>query len=206
MASQSKMTTMSTIQGHSAFFGLKADHQAAPDGGPVGLTIKEMTHQGKINIRCGKSFHKKLSKITGIETDLGNNRCASTKSRHALWLSPDEVLLLTEAGAEQALAKQIQDSAGNLSVAVNDITDALTSLHLSGHALRDVLAKGCPLDLHKDHFKQGDCAQSTLSHAGVTLCAVGAEEMIVICRTSFTDYVVSYLCDAALEYGYDLKI
>ena len=203
MASQASANP--TIQGHSAFTTITAASAPAPNGGPVGVVISEVAHQGKLNIRCDTAFHKKLSKLTGLDTNVANNRFSSTASRHAIWLSPDEILLLTEAGAEGALAKQISDNAGRAHIAVNDISDALTSLHLKGSAVRQILAKGCAIDLHEDHFTTGDCAQTMLSHAGVTILALGDDEMMVICRTSFTDYTVAYLCDAALEYGFELK-
>ncbi len=203
MASQASANP--TIQGNSAFATITAASAPAPHGGPVGVVISEISHQGKLNIRCNAAFHKQLTKLFGLDTKLDSNRFSSTASRHAVWLSPDEVLLLTEAGSEAALAKQIADNAGNSHIAVNDISDALTSLHLKGSAVRQMLAKGCAIDLHKDHFTTGDCAQTMLSHAAVTILALGDDEMMVICRTSFTDYTVAYLCDAALEYGFELK-
>ena len=204
MANQARAKT-SPIQGHSAFMGIEAASAPAPNGGSVGVVISELTHQGKLNIRCEKKHHKTLSKLMGIETNLDNNRFASTTSRYAIWLSPDEILVLTQAGEEGALAAQITAATKGTHSAVNDITDAMTSLHLKGACVRQMLAKGCAIDLHKDHFEAGDCAQTTLSHAGVTLLAVGDDEMILICRTSFTDYMVAYLCDAALEYGFTLR-
>ena len=204
MANQARAKT-SPIQGHSAFMNIEAASSPAPDGGSVGVVMSELTHQGKLNIRCDENLHKKLTKLVGIETNLDNNRFASTKSRYAIWLSPDEILVLTGAGEEGELAAQITATAKGAHMAVNDITDAMTSLHLTGSSVRQMLAKGCAIDLHKDHFKAGDCAQTTLSHAGITLVALGDDEMILLCRTSFTDYVVTYLCDAALEYGFTLK-
>lgn len=201
----SSNATQAIIDGHSAFTTITAQSAPNPNGGKPGLVISEIAHQGKLNIRCNKAFHKKLSKLVGLPTDVANNKFAATSSRYAIWLSPDEILLLTEAGAETSLAKQITDDAGRAHIAVNDITDALTSLHLTGPAVRDVLAKGCAIDLHKDHFIKADCAQTNLSHAGVTILALGDEEMILLCRTSFTDYTIAYLCDAALEFGFELK-
>ena len=194
-----------SLHGNSALFGIDASSSPAPDGGPVGLVLRELAHQGKVNIRCDRRFHKAAKPLVGLDTDLPNNRFDATASRYAIWLSPDEVMVLTEAGSEDALAKQLSDAAKAQHVAINVVTDALTSLHLKGPAVRAVLAKGCALDLHRDHFVTGDCAQTTLSHAAVTLLALGDDEMIVICRTSFTDYTVAYLCDAALEYGFELQ-
>ena len=193
------------INGHSAFQTITAQSAPNPNGGKTGLVISEIAHQGKLNIRCQKAFHKKLTRLVGLPTNVANNKFAATSSRYAVWLSPDEILLLVEAGSEAALAKQITDEAGRAHSAVNDITDALTSLHLTGPAVRDVLAKGCGLDLHKDHFVKGDCAQTNFAHAAVTILALGDEEMIMLCRTSFTDYTLAYLCDAALEFGFELK-
>jgi len=64
-----------------------------------------------------------------------------------------------------------------------------------------VLAKGCALDLHEEVFAAGQCAQSLLSHAGITLLATGETRFVLVCRTSFAPYVVDWLVDAALEYG-----
>ena len=205
MASNSNMAQLSTIHGHSAFLNIDASAVPAPDGGPVGVVMREMTHQGKLNIRCDKKFHTSLSKLVGLDTATDNNKFVATATRFAVWLAPDETLILTEAGAEAALAKQVTDAAGKAHISVNDVTDALTTLHLKGAKVRAMLAKGCPLDLHPSYFKEGQCAQTTLSHAGVTILALADDEMMLICRTSFTEYVVSYLCDAALEYGYELK-
>ena len=204
MANQA-VTKPSLIQGHSAFFGMQAASAPAPNGGAVGVVISELAHQGKLNIRCDKSLHKKLNKIVGIETELANNHFASTRSRYAIWLSPDEMMILTGAGEEAELAAHITTATKGAHMAVTDITDAMTSLHLSGASVRQMLAKGCAIDLHKDYFKAGQCAQTTLSHAAVTLLALADDEMILLCRTSFTDYVVNYLCDASLEYGFTLK-
>ena len=193
------------IDGHSAFSTIQPLSAPAPDGGPVGMVLSEIAHQGKLNIRGNKQVLAKISALIGLDTALSNNRFSATASRFFIWLAPDEFLLLTEAGAEGALAKQITDKAGKAHFSVTTITDAMTSLHLTGPSVRDVLAKGCGIDLHKDHFRQGDCAQTMLSHAGVTLLALGDDELIVVCRTSFTDYVVQYLCDASLEFGFTLK-
>ena len=50
-------------------------------------------------------------------------------------------------------------------------------------------------------FAAGQCAQSLLSHAGITLLATGETRFVLVCRTSFAPYVVDWLVDAALEYG-----
>ena len=201
MANQS----ISAINGLSAFYTIKADSQPNPAGGVIGLTISEITHQGKLNLRCGAAMHKKITKIIGMDSNPANNKVTQAGNRFAVWLGPDEVMLLVEAGAETAIAKQIHDSADKNHMAVNDVTDALVSISLKGAAVRKVLAKGCALDLHKDHFTKGECAQTIMAHAGVTLICAEDDEFILIGRTSFAEYILAYLADAALEYGYEVK-
>ena len=197
--------TISAINGLSAFHTIKADSQPNPNGGAIGLTISELTHQGKLNLRCGADMHKKITKIIGMNSNPANNQVTQAGDWFVVWLGPDEVMLLVEAGAEGAIAKQINDAAGKAHMAVNDVTDALVSIKLKGPAVRQVLAKGCALDLHKDHFTKGECAQTIMAHSGITLICVDEDEFILIGRTSFTDYIVAYLADAALEYGYEVK-
>ena len=201
MANQS----ISAINGLSAFYTIKANSQPNPNGGAIGLVISELTHQGKLNLRCKADMHKKVTKIIGMDSNPANNKVTQAGNRFAVWLGPDEVMLLVEAGAETAIAKQIHDNAGKAHMAVNDVTDALVSIQLKGAAVRNVLAKGCALDLHKDHFIKGDCAQTIMAHAGITLICVEEDEFIIIGRTSFAEYIVAYLADAALEYGYEVK-
>ena len=75
---------------------------------------------------------------------------------------------------------------------------------LTGDKVRWVLAKGCALDLHSDIFVAGMCAQTMLSHAGVTLICEGVDDFILICRTSFASYVLDWLCDAATDVGVEV--
>ena len=201
MANQS----ISAINGLSAFHTIEADSQPNPNGGDIGVVISEITHQGKLNLRCSADMHKKVTKIIGMDSNPANNHVTIAGERYVVWLGPDEVMLLVEAGAETAIEKQINDAAGKAHMAVNNVTDALVSITLKGKAVRHVLAKGCALDLHKDHFQPGQCAQTIMAHAGMTLICVGEDEFILIGRTSFADYIVSYLADAALEYGYKVK-
>ena len=85
------------------------------------------------------------------------------------------------------------------------MTDSLCALALGGSAVRQVLAKGCSLDLHPSKFATGDCAQTMLAHAGVTLIAQDADRFMLICRTSFAPYVADWLMDAGREYGAAFK-
>ena len=53
--------------------------------------------------------------------------------------------------------------------AVADQSDARLVLRLSGPRVRDVLAKGVPVDLHPQAFKPGDVANTLVGYIGVQI-------------------------------------
>ena len=199
MASGSQKSTI--LPGRSALHGQAAKMHSNPNGGDPGLVFCEMAYLGKLNMRADKSAGKMVKSITGCMFPPAANTFTSAGERHAVWLGPDEFMIICEAGKDEELASAIHASFGNRHAAVTNITDALAAFNLKGVAVRQVLAKGCALDLHQNSFTSDDAAQTLLSHAAVTIMALADDEFIVICRTSFASYLHDWFLDAALEYG-----
>jgi sarcosine oxidase subunit gamma len=125
-------------------------------------------------------------------------------TRRAIWLGPDETLLMIEEEQEAEFMLNLKALLGTAHYAATPVSDAIKIFRLGGTRRLDVLAKGCALDLHPASFKHGDCAQSMLAHAAITLAADTPDSLLLFCRTSYSDYVTSWLKDAAVEYGYIL--
>ena len=174
----------------------------APDGGEAGLVMRELPHLGKLILRGNSDLLTSLCKQAGLEYPAKANTACTHGTQHALWLGPDEVMLLVEAGAESQLATSMQKSLSGASGSIVDVTDGLCALSLSGKHVRDVLAKGCQIDLHPNQFGAGACAQTLLSHAGITLVCLDEDTFLLIGRTSFAAYIAAWLADASLEYGF----
>ena len=197
----------STLQKPTILPGRSALHLKAttmlpnPNGGKPGLVFYEMAHLGKLNMRADKTAGKMIKSITGCTFPPAANKFTTAGERHAVWLGPDEFIIICEAGKDEELASAIHASFGSRHATVTNITDALAAFHLKGAAVRQVLAKGCALDLHHNSFIPGDAAQTLISHAAVTIMSLATDEFIVICRTSFASYIHDWLLDAALEYG-----
>ena len=190
------------FSGQTALAGLTSITCANPDGGPIGLVFSEMAHLGKLNLRGQNDLTKAVKVITGCTFPPKANRFQSAGDRHVVWLGPDEYLLLCEPGKEQELQDSLDSMIPSAHFAITDVSDSLCALSLCGPAVRAVLAKGCGLDLHPKQFTAGQSAQSLLALSSVTLMAMADDAFILICRTSFAPYVQRWLCDAALEYGY----
>jgi sarcosine oxidase subunit gamma len=166
------------------------------------LRVQEVAHIGKINIRGTKSIAKVIWNHTGCDFPPANNMVSSAGARHIVWLGPDEALLLCEAGMERDLRRKISADLAGQHFAATNVTDALCVLQVEGPEVRAVLAKGCALDLHPGKFGPGQCAQTMLAHAGVTMIATDENCFLLICRTSFAPYTLDWLQDAALEFGF----
>lgn len=117
----------------------------------------------------------------------------------ALWLGPDEWLVVAADG-EPLVA--LRAALEGRHAAVVDVSDSRTVIALSGPRARDVLAKGCPLDLHPRVFASGRCAQTLLAKAHVILHQIDdAPSYEIYVHRSCTDYLWSWLEDASTEYG-----
>ena len=68
-----------------------------------------------------------------------------------------------------------------------DVSAQRIILRLRGPRVRDVLAKGCAIDLHPRVFGRGCSAQTTLGRAGVVLLALcdAGDDYLVFVRSSF---------------------
>jgi sarcosine oxidase subunit gamma len=110
-----------------------------------------------------------------------------------LRLGPDEWLVTTDPDAP---AMSTVDEA----LSVVDVSAQWTTVLVEGEHGRDLLAHGCPLDLHPGVFPVGACAQSTLARAQVVLVRVAEQGFWVLVRASSARYLAGWLEDAAVEY------
>ncbi|MEU1558601.1 sarcosine oxidase subunit gamma family protein [Streptomyces scabiei] len=120
----------------------------------------------------------------------------------ALWLGPDEWLLVGPPGGARELESRIREAAGEEPVSVTDVSAQRTAVLVAGAGARDLLAHGCSLDLHPRAFGPGRCAQTTLGRTQVVLVAreePGAGFWVLV-RSSFAGYLADWLLDAATEY------
>jgi len=126
------------------------------------------------------------------------NTTAGDGTRTALWLGPDEWLIVGPAGSERALEAMLADALTRDVGSVIGLSANRTVLELRGPHARDVLAAGCALDLHPRAFGPGDCAQTMLARAAVILHQTDAEPVYrIFVRGSFAGYLADWLLDAA---------
>lgn len=168
------------------------------------LTVREIPFLAQLNFRADPAdtrVAEGVRKALGFSPPREANTAASAGGRHALWLGPDEWLIVGGEGEESLLNRVLHAALGDSFGAVVDVSGNRTVIELAGPAARDVLAHGCPLDLHPRRFGPGRCAQSVLARAQVIIHQVDDKPTFhLYVRTSFAWYVAEWLLDAMTEY------
>ncbi|HUL18330.1 MAG TPA: sarcosine oxidase subunit gamma family protein [Steroidobacteraceae bacterium] len=123
-------------------------------------------------------------------------RAGVTGERAALWLGPDEWLLV--APAEQAgLALRLERSLARLPHSLVDVSHRQVALLVHGSHAATVLAGGCPLDLDLQSFPVGMCTRTVLGKAEVVLWRTDAQAFRLEVWRSFAPYVAQFLAEAS---------
>ncbi len=126
---------------------------------------------------------------------------ATVGSRAALWLGPDEWLLLAPDTEAPALAIALQTALAGLPHALVDVSHRQSGLAVSGPEAVAALNTGCALDLDPDAFPIGMCTRTVFGKAQIVLWRTGAQAFRVEAWRSFLPYVCGYLTEAAREFS-----
>jgi sarcosine oxidase, subunit gamma len=180
---------------------------------PRGIRLAERTDLGKIDLR-GDPGDRAFMAAVGrcLDMVLPTEVCSSAiqNSVTALWLGPDQWLVTCPASDVVFFISTLREALEEVYHALTDVTDGRVALRLAGPNARDVLEKGCPLDLHPRAFPVGRCAQSLLAKASVLIHLVDDDPRAgpsfdVYVPRSFSHYVFAWLEDAGMEYGVQVE-
>jgi sarcosine oxidase subunit gamma len=151
--------------------------------------LREIPFRAQVNLR---------GQVPGLP---GPGTSSSDGERTTLWLGPDEWLVLGPDGSQDAIERDLRAAIDGWG-AVTDVSGQRTTLELSAPHARDVLAKGCSLDLHPRAFGPGRCAQADVARANVVLHQLDdAPTYELLVAGSLAAYLAAWLADAIEEYG-----
>jgi len=177
----------------------------AASSADAGVTLRERPFLGCVNLRGNlddASFTDAVQGVLGIALPTEPNTVVESGDITVFWLAPTEWFVRTVADGERDLIARLEEALAGQHIATNDVTGNFTTIELAGPHARDVLEKGCTLDLHPRAFAPGECAQTLLSHAGILIRPVhDGQAFELVVRRSFADYTFIWLEDAAVEYG-----
>jgi len=175
---------------------LKA-HQA---GASKKFRLNERPFRDLVNLRgdaTDPAFVRAVESVTGCRPPAKPNTVARGNGYDVLWLGPDEWLVRSQQQQPATLEAELVEALEGQFAAAVDIGSGYTVLEVSGEKVRDVIARGCPLDLHPRVLAPGQCAQSHYFKASIVLIPVSDDTYELVVRRSFADYFVRIMLDAA---------
>lgn len=148
------------------------------------------------------AFRQAAASALGVALPVKPCSISESNVVRVVWAGPDDWFIIGPKGHADALAARLREALAGLHHAVTDVSSGYTVLHLSGTPARDVLAQGCPLDLHPRAFARGACAGSHFFKASVWLWQTDdAPVYELLVRRSFMGYVWLMLERATAECG-----
>jgi sarcosine oxidase, subunit gamma len=146
----------------------------------------------RLSLRARPDAVSALSKALGVSLPVKLKSSKTKGARTALWLGPDEWLILDS-------AKNPMDDAAKAKVLNSsvDVSHRNTAIIVSGAAAEATLSAGCPQNLSLKAFPVGACSRTILGKSEVVVLRTGAQAFRVECWRSFSDYVMTYLSEAA---------
>jgi len=174
---------------------------AAEATGPRGVRLRELPFLTMVGLRArpGTAATERIEAHLGVALPARCGAVATALDCSVLWMSPDEYLVVSDdrpARATQAFGSALEGEPGS----AVDLSANRTTLELSGPAAREVLEKGCALDLHPRAFATGSAYVTVIGSVPVILWKVADEAYRILPRSSFADFLGRWLLDAMAEF------
>ncbi len=161
------------------------------------VTLIPAEPAARLSLRARPDGIAALSKALGVKLPAAPKTSATSKSgaRAALWLGPDEWLVIDTGGgdpaADCAKAKALHSAV--------DISHRNTAIMVEGKGAEATLSAGCPQDLSLAVFPVGACSRTILGKIEVVVWRTGETAFRVECWRSFSTYAFDFLEEAARD-------
>jgi sarcosine oxidase, subunit gamma len=170
---------------------------------PADLFLRERQFLTQLNLRAdprNAGVMQRLASALGFALPVAPNTTAAMEDRRALWLGPDEWLIVGPEDQEDTLEQALRDDLAGAFGSIVDVSATRTALEIRGAKSRDLLAHGVPIDLDARSFAPGHCAQTLLGKAQVIIERRADEAGFhLYVLSSFACYVAEWLVDATPE-------
>jgi sarcosine oxidase subunit gamma len=153
----------------------------------------------RFSLRGGADARAAAAHAFGVELPTTACRAASASGRAALWLGPDEHLLIAPEAEAAAVAATLGAALAGIPHSLVDVSHRQVAFAVKGPHAAWLLASGCPLDLDTAEFPVGMCTRTVFLKAEIVLWRTAANAFRLEVWGSFADYVVALLAETALE-------
>ncbi|WP_320198164.1 sarcosine oxidase subunit gamma [Agrobacterium sp. rho-13.3] len=166
-------------------------------GGSATVSIKIAAPAFRISLRAKADAVEELSQALDIKLPQSPKSSATSGLRSALWLGPDEWLVIDQGESN------LLDACASVSAihSATDVSHRNVAITVSGTGAEATINAGCPQDLSLAAFPVGACSRTIFGKAEVVLVRIAEDTFRVECWRSFADYVFGLLEEGARDAG-----
>ena len=158
-----------------------------------GLSIVQVVQYKKSQIQLNNI------KIDELEFPNENLKVTTNNKTRILWNAPKTWLIISN---KENIIEIIKGKCSEENFAITDISHSRAVIQIKGAQAREVLKKGCPLNISE--FEINNCAGSVFH--GITIVVdcinVNPDTFNLLTLRSFGESFYHHITDAALEFGY----
>jgi sarcosine oxidase, subunit gamma len=161
------------------------------------FTLSEAPPAARFVLRGGEAARLACGIVFGAEPPSSLGPAGEGAGRAALWLGPDEWLLIAEGADAAALSETMESVLDGTAHSLVDVSHRQIGLIATGPAAARTLNAGCPLDLGSKAFPVGMATRSIFDKAEIVLWRRAATTFHVEVWRSFAPYLTASLAEAA---------
>lgn len=143
-------------------------------------------------VRAGSDATAAIGKAIGVPLPITPCRTNGSKDRVALWLGPDEWLVIADEDVSLPVPQPM--------TSIIDVSHAFTGIAVHGPRAAWTINAFCALDLGLSAFPVGMCTRTVLGKAQIILWRLDAELFRIEVARSFARYVWDLLEEARCEF------
>ncbi len=194
----------------SALDGIMQPGRYGYPAGKAGVVARERRNVAMASVIArrgqGAALSAKIKARTGLELPV-TPRFSGVNHLGFLWMAPGQWMASAEGEAGAIFARELAQDLTGLA-AVTDQSDGRVLIRVSGGRVRDMLAKGCMIDLHAGVFNPGSTAITSIALLTVQVTRLpddtGLPVFELAVMRSFAANLWHWLEGSAAEFGLDV--
>jgi sarcosine oxidase subunit gamma len=162
-------------------------------GGSSNVQLTLAPAAARASLRAGSEALPALATALAVNLPEKPKTSCTANERHALWLGPDEWLLIGPDGTDFV---GLAANSGTLHSAT-DVSHRNIGIEVTGPGAARAINSACPHDLSEASFPVGACARTIFGKMEIVLYRTGVETYRVECWRSFAEYCFGMLAEGA---------
>jgi sarcosine oxidase, subunit gamma len=160
------------------------------------VELSHLPPRARFVLRCRPDSVAAAGQAFGVALPSEACRAAVSASRAALWLGPDEWLLLAVPDDAAAIMHQFSVALAGTPHSLVDVSHRSAAIAVKGAQAATLINHGCALDLAHAAFPVGTCTRTLFEKAEVVLWRMEEHTYHVEIERSFAPYVWLMLIEA----------